>query len=51
MLGMVALLIGFTFSLSLQRYEERTQDVVEQANAIGTAFLRAELLPVQYRDS
>jgi hypothetical protein len=51
MLGMVALLIGFTFSLSLQRYEERTQDVVEEANAIGTAFLRAELLPVQYRDS
>jgi hypothetical protein len=51
MLGMVALLIGFTFSLSLQRYEERTQDVVEEANAIGTTYLRAELLPVQYRDS
>ncbi|MFZ4621685.1 MAG: hypothetical protein ACOYNS_14085 [Bacteroidota bacterium] len=51
MLGMVALLIGFTFSLSLQRHEVRTQDVVSEANAIGTAFLRAELLPVQYRDS
>ncbi len=51
MLGMVALLIGFTFSLSLQRYEERTQDVVDEANAIGTAYLRAELLPEQYRDS
>lgn len=51
MLGMVALLIGFTFSLSLQRYDERTHDVVSEANAIGTAYLRAELLPVQYRDS
>lgn len=45
LLGVLALLLGFTFSLSLQRYDTRSQAVVEEANAIGTAILRAELLP------
>lgn len=49
MLGILALLIGFTFSLSLQRFESRSLAVVDEANAIGTASLRAELLPVSVR--
>lgn len=45
LLGVLALLLGFTFSLSLQRFDSRSQAVVAEANAIGTALLRADLLP------
>jgi len=48
-LGILALLLGFTFSLSLQRYDARSEAVVHEANAIGTAYLRAQLLPVALR--
>jgi hypothetical protein len=44
-LGVLALLLGFTFSLALQRYDRRSEAVVVEANAIGTAYLRAQLLP------
>jgi hypothetical protein len=43
-LGLLALLLGFTFSLSLNRYESRRELVVQEANALGTAWLRAQLL-------
>jgi hypothetical protein len=43
--GVLALLLGFTFSLSLSRYDSRSAAVVDEANAIGTAYLRAGLLP------
>lgn len=46
MLGLLALLLAFTFSAALQRYDDRSQTVVAEANAIGTAYLRAQLLPV-----
>lgn len=49
-LGILALLLGFTFSLSLQRFDDRSQAVVAEANAIGTAVLRAQLLPAALRD-
>jgi hypothetical protein len=49
LLGVLALLLGFTFSLSLQRYDTRSQAVIHEANAIGTTMLRAELLPVEVR--
>ncbi len=38
------LLIGFTFSLALDRFEQRRLLVVAEANAIGTSYLRAQLL-------
>src|SRR6185437_8354890 len=44
-LGLLALLTGFTFSLAIQRVEERRALVLEHANAIGTAYLRVQLLP------
>jgi len=50
-LGLLALLLGFTFSLSSARFEARKQLVVEEANTIGTAALRAALLPQPYRDA
>jgi hypothetical protein len=43
-LGLLALLLGFTFSLGLNRYEARRAMVVQEANAIGTTWLRAQLL-------
>lgn len=48
-LGLLALLLGFTFSLSLSRYEARRALVVQEANAIGTTWLRAQLLDEPYR--
>lgn len=49
-LGILALLLAFTFSLSLQRFDSRSEAVVNEANAIGTAYLRAQLLPASLRD-
>ena len=47
--GLFALLLGFTFAMALSRYEERRQTVVRESNAIGTAALRAGLLPAEQR--
>jgi len=44
LLGLLALLIGFTFSLSLNRFDVRRAIVVEEANTIGTAEMRVRLL-------
>jgi hypothetical protein len=49
-LSLLALLLAFTFSLSLQRYDSRSDQVVDEANAIGTAYLRIDLLPSTLRD-
>jgi hypothetical protein len=49
-LGILALLLGFTFSLALQRFDGRSEAVVAEANAIGTAALRAQLLPTAPRE-
>jgi hypothetical protein len=43
-LGLLALLIAFTFSLAVSRYETRRGLVMEDANAIGTAEMRVQLL-------
>jgi undecaprenyl pyrophosphate phosphatase UppP len=43
--GLLALLLGFTFSMSLSRFDLRKQLVVQEANGIGTTYLRAGLLP------
>ena len=44
-LTLLGLIIGFTFSMALDRYEQRKTYEEEEANAIGTEYLRAELLP------
>lgn len=43
-LGLLAFMLAFTFSLAASRFEQRREMVVEEANAIGTTFLRAGLL-------
>lgn len=42
---LLALMLGFTFSLSESRFEMRRQLVVDEANAIGTAYLRTRTVP------
>lgn len=44
-LGLVALVLGFTFSLVASRFDARRMGVLEEANAIGTTFLRTSFLP------
>ena len=44
-LTLLGLIIGFTFSMALNRYDQRKNLEEEEANAIGTAYLRVELLP------
>ena len=48
-LALLALLLAFTFGLVLNRYEARRQLVTNEANAIGTAYLRAQLLDEPHR--
>ena len=45
MLGLLALMIGSTFAMTLSRFEARRDAVLAEANAIGTTVLRARLLP------
>lgn len=50
LLGILALMLGFTFSMALSRFDSRSNAVVNEANAIGTAYLRTELLPEPNRN-
>jgi hypothetical protein len=48
-LALLAFLLAFTFGLAASRFDVRRGLVVEEANAIGTAYLRASLLPEPHR--
>jgi hypothetical protein len=43
--GLMGLLIAFTFGSAAVRFETRRNLIVEEANDIGTAYLRLDLLP------
>ena len=43
--ALMGLMIAFTFSGAAARFDSRRQLIVEEANAIGTAWLRLDLLP------
>ena len=45
LLGVVGLILAFGLSLAVSRHEDRRAAVVADANAIGTTYLRAQLLP------
>jgi len=49
LLGLLTLLLAFTFSLAIDRFETRRQLVIADSNAIGTAYLRVQLLPEPHR--
>ena len=44
LLGLVGLILAFGLSLAVGRYQDRRADVVNDANTIGTAYLRAQTL-------
>jgi hypothetical protein len=46
-LGLLALLIAFTFSGAASRFDTRRHLIVEEANDIGTAYLRLDMLPAE----
>lgn len=50
-LGLLALLLGFTFSLAVQRHEERRSLVIAEANALGTTWFRIQAIDLADRDS
>jgi ABC-type multidrug transport system fused ATPase/permease subunit len=50
-LTLLALLLGFTYAMAQNRFEARRELVVEQANAIGTTYLRAKTLPSRSAES
>lgn len=45
-LTLLGLLIGFSFSMAISRYDQRKNYEEAEANAIGTEYARADLLPV-----
>ena len=45
LLGLLALILAFTFGFGAQRFDSRRQTILDEANAIGTTYLRARMLP------
>src|SRR5580658_10884018 len=50
-LTLLGLIIGFSFSMAVSRYDQRKIYEEEEANAIGTEYLRAGLLPADNADN
>lgn len=46
-LALLGLIIGFTFSMAVSRYDQRKNAEAAEANAIGTEYVRADFLPAQ----
>jgi hypothetical protein len=47
--GLLGLMIAFTFSGATNRFDDRRRLITQEANAIGTAWLRLDLLPPDAR--
>ncbi|SCY57189.1 hypothetical protein [Desulfoluna spongiiphila] len=48
LLGMLAFVLAFTFSMALSQHDLRKKNVLEEANAVGTAYLRSDLIDTQH---
>ena len=46
-LTLLGLIIGFTFSMAVSRYDQRKTLEEEEANAIGTEYVRVDFLPAE----
>src|SRR5689334_2396428 len=51
MLGLLGLLLAFSFAAAAARFFERQDLIVSEANAIGTSYLRADLLEEPHRSA
>lgn len=47
-LGLLGIMMAFSFNLAASRFEARRQAVLEESNAIGTTWLRSRLLPTPH---
>ena len=45
--GLMSLVMAFSFSGAAQRFDTRRMSIVDEANCIGTAYLRIDVLPLQ----
>jgi hypothetical protein len=50
MLGAMALLLGFTFSIAISKFETRRQITIDEANDIGTTIFRCDMYPDSVRN-
>lgn len=50
MLGLLTFVLAFTFWIAATHFDAARQSILSQANAIRTAYLRADLLPEPHRD-
>jgi len=48
-LGLLAFILAFTFGMAASRFDTRRELVLNEANAIGTTYLRAALVPEPHR--
>ena len=49
LIGVLGFLLAFTFSIATGQFTQRKQYVLEEANEIGTAYLRADLIDTIYQ--
>lgn len=49
-LGLLAFLLAFTFNMAAERFAQRKELLLEEANIISTTYLRADLLPASARE-
>lgn len=49
MLGLLAFMLGFTFSITAARYSDRKQLIIDHANAINTCYLYTSLIPEEQK--
>ena len=50
LLGLLGLLLAFTYGNASGKFQDRQEAIVAEANAIGTAYLRADLAPEPHRE-
>ncbi len=49
--GLLGLLLALSFSGAASRFDQRRAQIVDEANAVGTAYLRIDLLPAEAQPS
>jgi hypothetical protein len=50
-LGLLAFMLAFTFGVGTDRWDKKTSAILEESNAIGTAYLRTDFLPEPFRSN
>ncbi|WP_156812305.1 bestrophin-like domain [Legionella tunisiensis] len=51
MLALLGLLLAFTFSSAVNKFDHRRALIIDEANAIGTLYLRLDLLPIEKQET